>query len=321
MFMKKIGILTSGGDSPGMNAAIRAAVRTAIYRGMEVMGIRHGYQGMIQGQFEEMTLRSVADIIQRGGTILQTARCLEFHEESGRQKGVEQLKRHGVEGLIVIGGDGTFRGALALEKMGIAVVGIPGTIDNDIPCTSTTIGFDTVINTVVDAINKIRDTATSHERAFVVEVMGRHSGFIALASGLAGGAESIMVPELPLNMDEVVDNIKRGMARGKRHSIIILAEGVADGRDFVKEIVERTGVDTRLSVLGYIQRGGSPSAQDRLLASRMGAEAVSYLMEGKSGKMVAYEDGRLKEVALSEALSQKKNIDMSQYELAKILSI
>jgi 6-phosphofructokinase 1 len=321
MFMKKIGILTSGGDAPGMNAAIRAAVRTAIYRGMEVMGIRHGYQGMIQGQFEEMTLRSVADIIQRGGTVLQTARCLEFHEESGRQKGVEQLKRHGVEGLIAIGGDGTFRGALALEKMGIAVVGIPGTIDNDIPCTSTTIGFDTVINTVVDAINKIRDTATSHERAFVVEVMGRHSGFIALASGLAGGAESIMVPELPLNMDEVVDNIRRGMARGKRHSIIILAEGVADGRDFVKEIVERTGVDTRLSVLGYIQRGGSPSAQDRLLASRMGAEAVSYLMEGKSGKMVAYEDGRLKEVALSEALSQKKNIDMSQYELAKILSI
>ncbi|MDR1206673.1 MAG: 6-phosphofructokinase [Peptococcaceae bacterium] len=319
--MRRIGVLTSGGDAPGMNAAIRAAVRTAIYNGLEVSGIRHGYQGMIEGVYEDMTLRSVADIIQRGGTILQTARCLEFIEESGRKKGMDQLRWHGVEGLIAIGGDGTFRGALDLEKMGFPVIGIPGTIDNDIPCTSTTIGFDTVVNTVVDAINKIRDTATSHERAFVIEVMGRHSGFIALAAGLAGGAESILIPELPLVMDEVVENIKRGVARGKRHSIIILAEGVADGREFVKDLVEQTGVDTRLSVLGYIQRGGSPSAQDRVLASRMGAAAVTYLIQGKSGKMVAYEDGRLKDVDLSLALSQKKSIDMEQYELAKILSM
>ena len=318
---KRIALLTSGGDSPGMNAAIRAIVRTAIYNEIMVVGVRRGYTGLIQGDYHEMNLGSVADIIQRGGTILQTSRSEEFMTAEGRLKALQQMKAHGIEGLIAIGGDGTFRGALELSRLGIPVVGIPGTIDNDVPDTDLTIGFDTTVNTVVDCINKIRDTATSHERVFVIEVMGRHSGEIALAAGLAGGAESILIPELSVDISVVVSNIKRGMERGKRHSIIIAAEGAGSGQAIAAQIESLSGIESRYSVLGYIQRGGTPTAQDRLLASRMGAEAVQLLMKGENGKMTALQNNNLVAVSLEECLTKKKSINMGDYYLAGILSI
>lgn len=319
--MKRIGLLTSGGDAPGMNAAIRAVVRTAIYYNLEAVGIRRGYTGLVNGDFTKMDLGSVADIIHRGGTILQTSRSQEFMTPEGRNKALEQMRNAGIEGLVVIGGDGTFRGAVELNKLGMLTVGIPGTIDNDIPATDKTIGFDTVINTVVDAINKIRDTATSHERVFVIEVMGRHTGQIALAAGLAGGAESILIPEISLDISGVVANIKRGMARGKRHSIILVAEGFADAIQITKDIQVESGVETRLSILGYIQRGGTPSAQDRLLASRMGAEAVRSLLKGEKNKMIAAQGEAVLPVDLESALNKNKSINMEDYILAGILSI
>lgn len=319
--MRRIALLTSGGDAPGMNACIRAVVRTAIYNELEVVGVHRGYTGLIEGDYVRMDLGSVGDIIHRGGTVLQTARSREFQTPEGRQKALKQMKSAGIEGIIVIGGDGTFRGGLELDKLGMPTIGIPGTIDNDIPGTDRTIGFDTVVNTVLDAVNKIRDTASSHNRVVIIEVMGRNSGQIALAAGLAGGAESILIPEIPLNMESVADNIKRGRNRGKRHSIIILAEGVAHAEEITGQVRELTGLDTRLSILGYIQRGGTPSAQDRLLASRMGAEAVKLLMAGESGKMVASEGDRIKAVDLKWALSQTKKIAMDDYTLAGILSI
>lgn len=319
--IKKIGLLTSGGDAPGMNAAIRSVVRKAIYNNIEVYGIKRGYSGLIQRDYTKMDLGSVADIIHRGGTVLRTARCQEFYNTEGRQKAYENALEMGIDGLITIGGDGTFRGALELDKLGLPVIGIPGTIDNDIPCTDRTIGFDTVVNTVIDSINKIRDTATSHERVFVIEVMGRDAGFIALAAGLAGGAESIMIPEIPLDLDIIVKNIKRGMARGKRHSIIIVAEGAASGMEVTKQIQERLTMDTRLTILGYIQRGGTPSAQDRILASKMGAEAVKLLVKGERAKMIGSDGDRIISVDLKEALKQKKTINRDDYDLASILSI
>ena len=318
---KKIAILTSGGDAPGMNAAIRAVVRTAIYHELEVVGVRRGYAGLINGDYQQMNLGSVADIIQRGGTILQTSRSKEFETEKGRRKALEKLRQIGVTGLVAIGGEGTFRGAWELAEMGLSVIGVPGTIDNDVLGTELSIGFDTVINTVVESINKIRDTATSHERVFVIEVMGRNSGKIALAAGLAGGAESILLPELPLDLPGVVANLKRGLARGKRHSIIIVAEGVGDCNEITRRIQEESGLETRLSILGYIQRGGTPTAQDRILASRMGAKAVELLLAGQSGMMTATQKGKIVPVSLQEAFVPGNDLNMNDYELAGILAI
>ncbi len=319
--MKKIALLTSGGDAPGMNAAIRAVVRTAIYYDVEVLGVRRGYTGLIEKDFCKMTLGSVADIIQRGGTVLLTARCDEFLTDEGRQKALANLREEEVEGVIAIGGDGTFRGALELDKLGMPTICIPGTIDNDIPCTAATIGYDTVVNTVVDSINKIRDTATSHERIFVIEVMGRHSGFIALEAGLASGAESIIIPEVPLNVDAVVKNIKRGNRRGKKHSIIVVAEGAANAVELTKEISEKSGLETRLTILGYIQRGGAPSAQDRVLASRMGAEAVNLILRGEHKKMLALDGECIRNFDIDWVINQTKAINLDDYRLAGILSI
>lgn len=319
--MKKIAVLTSGGDAPGMNAAIRSVVRTGLYYDMAVYGVYRGYAGLISGEFTELTRGSVADIIHRGGTILRTARCEYFRSETGQQEAAEKLQEKGIEGLVVIGGDGSFRGALKLAALGIKTIGVPGTIDNDIACTDFTIGFDTSVNNVVDVINKVRDTATSHERTFILEVMGRDSGNIALAAGLAGGAESILIPEKGHNLDEVVERLIRGQARGKLHSIIIVAEGVGSAFDIAKEIEERAGIDTRVSVLGHLQRGGTPTAMDRILASRMGAEAVELLRRGESGKMVGMQCNKTVAVDIEYALSLPHQLDMSVYELSGILSI
>lgn len=319
--MKKVGVLTSGGDAPGMNAAIRAVVRTAIYHGVEVVGVKRGYLGLIKADFTNMALGSVADIIQRGGTILRTARCDEFFTPEGRNLAVDNLKSSGVEGLIAIGGDGTFRGAIELEKLGMPVVGIPGTIDNDIPCTDCTIGYDTAVNTVVDAINKIRDTATSHERVFVIEVMGRRAGFIALSAGLAGGAETIVIPEKPFDTNEIVAKIERGQNRGKLHSIILVAEGASSAFDISKKIHEISGLDTRVTVLGHIQRGGTPTASDRILASKMGAEAVNLLLKGESGKMIGIQGTGIKSFDIEWALNQPHEINMDDFILSGILAI
>ncbi|EMA6342679.1 6-phosphofructokinase [Bacillus cytotoxicus] len=319
--MKRIGVLTSGGDSPGMNAAIRAVVRKAIYHDIEVYGIYHGYAGLISGHIEKLELGSVGDIIHRGGTKLYTARCPEFKDPAVREKGIEQLKKLGIEGLVVIGGDGSYQGAKKLTEQGFPCVGVPGTIDNDIPGTDFTIGFDTALNTVIDAIDKIRDTATSHERTYVIEVMGRHAGDIALWAGLADGAETILIPEVEYDMDDVIARLKRGSERGKKHSIIVVAEGVGSAIDIGKKIEEATNFDTRVTVLGHVQRGGSPSAQDRVLASRLGARAVELLMEGKGGRCVGIQNNKLVDHDIIEALAQKHVIDTDMYELSKELSI
>ncbi len=319
--MKRIGVLTSGGDSPGMNAAIRAVVRKAIYHGLEVYGIYHGYAGLIAGNIKKLEIGDVGDIIHRGGTMLYTARCPEFKTLEGQLKGIEQLKKHGIEGLVVIGGDGSYQGAKKLTEHGYPCVGVPGTIDNDIPGTDFTIGFDTALNTVIDAIDKIRDTATSHERTYVIEVMGRHAGDIALWAGLAGGAESILIPEADYDMDEIVARLKRGHERGKKHSIILVAEGVGSGVDFGKRIEEATGFETRVTVLGHVQRGGSPTAFDRVLASRLGARAVELLLEGKGGRCVGIQNNHLVDHDIIEALAQKHTVDQKMYQLSKELSI
>ncbi|WP_092038892.1 6-phosphofructokinase [Planifilum fulgidum] len=319
--MKRIAVLTSGGDAPGMNAAIRAVVRKGVYHGLEVMGVYRGYHGLIRGDLKPLSLGSVGDIIHRGGTMLYTARSEEFKTEEGQEKAVKTLREHGVEGLVVIGGDGSFRGAMKLTERGIPTVGVPGTIDNDIPGTDFTIGFDTAINTVIQAIDKIRDTATSHERTYVVEVMGRDAGDIALWAGLADGAESILIPEAPYDLDEVVERLKRGNKRGKKHSIILVAEGVASGVEVGEEIRRRTGWETRVTVLGHIQRGGSPTAFDRVLASRMGAAAVDLILEGKSNQMVAIRNNQICGIPFEEAFKQKHRLDLSMYQLAGILAI
>ncbi|KGX93377.1 6-phosphofructokinase [Pontibacillus halophilus JSM 076056 = DSM 19796] len=319
--MKKIGVLTSGGDAPGMNAAIRSVVRKAIYHDVEVYGIYYGYQGLIDGHIEKMELGSVGDIIQRGGTKLYTARCEEFKTPEGRQKGIDQLNEYGIEGLVVIGGDGSFMGAKKLTEAGYPCIGVPGTIDNDIPLTDFTIGFDTAINTVIEAIDKIRDTATSHERTYVVEVMGRDAGDIALWTGLADGAESILIPEVEEDFEDVIDRLKRGHERGKKHSIIIVAEGMGSGFDYGKRIQEATDLDTRVTVLGHTQRGGSPTAFDRVLASRLGARAVDLLLEGKAGRMVGIQNNQLVDHDIIEALNNKHHPSLDMYKLSKELSI
>jgi 6-phosphofructokinase 1 len=319
--VKRIAVLTSGGDAPGMNAAIRAVVRKGVYHGLEVLGVYRGYHGLIHGNLEPLSLGSVGDIIHRGGTMLYTARSDEFKTQEGQERAVKTLKERGVEGLVVIGGDGSFRGAMQLTKRGIPAIGVPGTIDNDIPGTDFTIGFDTAINTVIQAIDKIRDTATSHERTYVVEVMGRDAGDIALWAGLADGAESILIPEAPYDLDEVVERLRRGNKRGKKHSIILVAEGVASGVEVGEEIRRRTGWETRVTVLGHIQRGGSPTAFDRVLASRMGAAAVDLLLEGEGDQMVTIQKNEILGIPFEEAFKQKHRPDLSMYQLAGILAI
>ncbi|MBS4173795.1 6-phosphofructokinase [Bacillus sp. FJAT-49736] len=319
--MKRIGVLTSGGDAPGMNAAIRAVVRKGIYHNIEVMGIYNGYSGLINGKIEKLELGSVGDIIHRGGTMLHSARCEEFKTKEGQQKGIEQLKKYGIDGLVVIGGDGSYQGAKALTMHGFPCIGVPGTIDNDIPGTEYTIGFDTALNTVLDAIDKIRDTASSHERTFVIEVMGRDAGDIALWSGLAGGAETILIPEEKYDMKDIVDRLRKGNERGKKHSIIIVAEGVTTGNKFAEELKAASNIETRVSVLGHIQRGGSPTASDRVLASRLGARAVELLMEEKGGRAVGIERNQLVDYDIIEALSKKHELNFDMYKLSKELSI
>ncbi|MCM3179614.1 6-phosphofructokinase [Cytobacillus horneckiae] len=319
--MKKIGVLTSGGDSPGMNAAVRAVVRKAIYHNIEVYGIFGGYTGMIHGNIKKLELGSVGDIIHRGGTMLYSARCEEFKTPAGQQQGIEQLNKHGIEGLVVIGGDGSYRGAEALTEQGYACVGVPGTIDNDIAGTQYTIGFDTALNTVIDAIDKIRDTASSHERTFIIEVMGRDAGDIALWAGLAGGAETILIPEVGYNINEIGTRLKKGLERGKRHSIIIVAEGVSSGAEFAREVEKATNFETRVSVLGHIQRGGSPTAFDRVLASRLGSRAVELLIDKKGGRAVGIQNNQVVDYSFEEIFSKEKSIDFSMYHLSQELSI
>lgn len=319
--MKKIAVLTSGGDSPGMNAAIRAVVRKGIYHDLEVYGIYHGFHGLVNGNIEKLELGSVGDIIHRGGTILRSARLPEFVNPEVQKQGLEQLHKHGLEGLVVIGGDGSYRGANALTNLGFPCVGVPGTIDNDISGTEFTIGFDTAINTVIDAIDKIRDTASSHDRTFVIEVMGRGAGDIALWSGLAGGAETILIPEEKETIDNIIDRLNSGKQRGKRHSIIVVAEGVMSGVKLAEQLKERIDADVRVSVLGHIQRGGSPSATDRFLASRLGARAVELLLEGKGGRAVGIVKNTIVDHAISEIINQPHKIDNEIIRLAKELSI
>jgi len=317
----RLGVLTSGGDAPGMNAAIRAVVRMSIYRGWEPVGINRGFAGLIEGDFRPLSLSSVGDIIHRGGTILRTARSEEFRSSEGRITALNEIKKAALEGLVVIGGDGSFRGALELHRTGVIVVGVPGTIDNDIPGTDYTIGFDTAVNTVLDAINKIRDTATSHERIFIIEVMGRHAGNIALVAGIAGGAESILIPEVTPDFEDVVAKIERGRARGKLHNIILVAEGAGSALEVSKYIENKLKVETRISILGHIQRGGNPSGFDRMLASCMGARAVELILDGVSGKMVAIKAKDIISLDMEEALNTERKIDMNLYRLAGILAI
>lgn len=319
--MKKIGVLTSGGDAPGMNAAVRAVVRKALYHGIKVAGIYHGYQGLIEGNIKDLDVGDVGDIIQRGGTMLYSARCPEFKTDEGQKLAIEQLKKHNIEGIVVIGGDGSYRGALELTEKGYPCIGVPGTIDNDISGTDYTIGFDTALNTVIDCIDKIRDTATSHERSFIIEVMGRDAGDIALWSGLAGGAETIIIPEVPNNIDELVERLEQGHERGKKHSIIIVAEGVMSGGELAKVLKEKSNIETRVSVLGHIQRGGSPSARDRVLASQLGAKAVEVLMEERGGVAIGIRNHKVVDYDLKEAFIKDYKSELSMYTLSKELSI
>ena len=319
--MKKIAVLTSGGDAPGMNAAIRAVVRKARFHGVEVYGVYHGYEGLHGGNMELLDLGAVGGIIQRGGTMLYSARFPDFKEEKVQLEAIEQLRAKGIEGLVVIGGDGSYRGAMDLTEKGFPCVGIPGTIDNDVPGTEYTIGFDTALNTVVECIDKIRDTATSHENTFIVEVMGRDAGDIALWAGLAAGAESVLVPEEDWSIDDIVERLERGAARGKRHSIIIVAEGVMPGEELAKLLEERTGVKIRASVLGHIQRGGAPSARDRVLAGRFGAKAVEVLLDGRGGRAVGIRNHQVIDYNLKDAYENNHRADLSLYTLLKELSI
>ncbi|SUJ12882.1 6-phosphofructokinase [Sporosarcina pasteurii] len=317
----KIAVLTSGGDAPGMNAAVRAVVRKAIYEGFEVAGIYNGYQGLIDGKIEKMELGTVGDIIHRGGTMLRSARCPEFLVPEGRKKAVEQLKKHQIEGIVVIGGDGSFRGAHELTKLGIPCVCVPATIDNDIKGTDFTIGFDTALNTVIDAIDKIRDTASSHERTFIIEVMGRDAGDLALWAGLAGGAETILIPEEKSEIPDIIERLESGAVRGKKHSIIIVAEGVMSANDLATVLEIQANIETRVSVLGHIQRGGSPSGRDRVIASQFGARAVEVLKEGRGGVAIGIQNHKLVDYDLQCVFEGSEKLDVSMYHLSKQLSI
>ena len=316
-----IGVLTSGGDAPGMNAAIRAVVRTALAQGKKVKGIMRGYQGLLDEEIIDMDKHSVSDIIQKGGTILGTARCADFRTVEGQQKGAEICKKHGIDGLVVIGGDGSFQGAQKLGHLGVNTIGIPGTIDLDIACTDYTIGFDTAVNTAMVAIDKVRDTSTSHERCSIIEVMGLHAGYIALWCGLANGAEDILLPER-YNHDEqkIINHIIDSRKVGKKHHLIINAEGIGHSASMAKRIEAATGMETRATILGHMQRGGSPSCKDRVYASIMGAYAVDALCEGKSSRVVAYKNGEYIDIDIDEALAMHKDISDYEFNISKVLA-
>ena len=320
MAIKTIGVLTSGGDAPGMNAAIRAVVRTAIHNGINVKGIMRGYAGLLQEEIVDMESTSVSEIIHRGGTILYTARCQEFTTAEGQKKGAEICKKHGIDGIVVIGGDGSFKGAGKLSALGINTIGIPGTIDLDIACTDYTIGFDTAVNTAMEAIDKVRDTSTSHERCSIIEVMGRNAGYIALWCGFANGAEDILLPERYDGNEQVlIDRIIENRKRGKKHHIIINAEGIGHSVSMAKRIEAATGIETRATILGYMQRGGAPTCMDRVYASIMGAKAVELLLAGKSNRLVAYKNGDFVDFDIQEALAMKKDISEDQFRICKLL--
>lgn len=321
--IKTIGVLTSGGDAPGMNAAIRAVVRAGLYYGFKVMGIRKGYDGLIHGDMEEMTARSVGDILQKGGTILQTARSPMFKTEEGLNKAMAMAKVFGIDALVVIGGDGSFRGARDISKLGLNIIGIPGTIDNDIGCSDYTIGYDTALNTVQDAIDKIRDTSYSHERCSVLEVMGRHAGYIAVNVSISGGAEAVILPEKPFDLEQdVLKPIIEGRNRGKKNYTVIVAEGV-EGKaiEIAKEVTEKTGIEARATILGHIQRGGSPTVQDRVMASMMGLKAVEVLKAGRRNRIIALKNSAVVDIDLDEALDMKKSLSEELIQLSKIMSL
>ena len=320
--MKSIAVLTSGGDAPGMNPAVRAVVRTACQRGIKVYGVDRGYTGLINGDIHEMNLRSVSDIITRGGTILYSARCPEFKTEEGLQKAVSTCKKFGIDGMVIIGGDGSFRGARDLSLRGIPCIGLPGTIDNDISCTDYTIGYDTCLNTIVQMVDRIRDTSESHDRCTVVEVMGRGAGYLALEAGIAVGATSIIVPEVEYDIErDVIARIREFQKTGKKHFVVIVAEGVGGTAEIAKKIEAETGVESRATILGHVQRGGSPTARDRIMASQMGSRAVDLLTQGIGNRVVGIRDNKIVDFDIFEALKMTKTIDMKDYELAHEISI
>ena len=320
--IKTIGVLTSGGDAPGMNAAIRAVVRRAVSLGLKVKGIRKGYNGLLNEEIIDMTARDVSDTISRGGTILYTARCAEFREEEGQRLGAEVCRKHGIDGMVVIGGDGSFAGAQKLAGLGINTIGVPGTIDLDIACTDYTIGFDTAVNTAMDAIDKVRDTASSHERCSIIEVMGRNAGYIALWCGIANGAEDVLLPEnYDYDEQKLINNIINNRKHGKRHHIIINAEGIGHSVSMARRIEAATGVETRATILGHMQRGGSPTCRDRVYASIMGSYAVDLLAAGKTNRVVAYKGGKYTDFDIDEALAMQKHLDEYEYKVSKALSV
>lgn len=322
MRIQRLAVMTSGGDSPGMNACIRAVVRTALYHGLEVYGIKRGYAGLLQGEIEPMTSLSVGGIINRGGTILRTARSEEFKTPEGMRKGAETLAKFGIEALVIIGGDGSMRGGVELSRIcPVKIMGIPGTIDNDIPGTDYSIGFDTAVNTALEAIDKVRDTAYSHERVFVIEVMGRHKGFIALEVGLAGGAEAILVPEVPYDLVDLLDTLRASYERGKHSSIIVVAEGAIRAEDVKRFLQEHTPYHLRALVLGHMQRGGSPTAFDRVLATQLGVHAVERLLQGHTNEMVGVEGGRLVAVPIEYVQTATKTLDVRKLEIATMMAI
>ncbi|MCR4618678.1 MAG: 6-phosphofructokinase [Lachnospiraceae bacterium] len=318
--METIAVLTSGGDAPGMNAAIRAVVRTGLARGLKVKGIKKGYAGLLAEEIFDMRARDVSDTIQRGGTILGTARCLEFKQPEVQKRGADICRKHGIDGIVVIGGDGSYRGAQALSRNGINTIGLPGTIDLDISCTDYTIGFDTAVNTAMQAIDKVKDTSSSHERCSIIEVMGRNAGYIALWCGIANGAEDILLPEkYDYNEQNIINNIIENRKKGKTHHIIINAEGVGHSQSMAKRIEAATGIETRATILGYMQRGGNPTAIDRYYASIMGAKAVDILIAGKTNRVVGHQHGEFVDFDIEEALNMKKDIDPYEFEVAGLL--
>ncbi len=320
--IKTIGVLTSGGDAPGMNAAVRAVARTAIYKGMRVYGIRKGYAGLLANDMFEMNIRSVSEILHRGGTMLYTARCLEFNSSEGVQKAKDICVKNGIDGLVCIGGDGTFRGALDLSRAGIPCIGVPGTIDNDIACTEYTIGYDTAINTAVEMIDKLRDTIQSHARCSVVEVMGHKVGFLAQSIGIACGALMTLVPEVKYDLDrDVVERILYTQRSGKTHFIIVMAEGCGSSQDVADFIQTRTGIETRVTVLGHVQRGGIPTARDRVMATEMGYKAVELLEDGKGSRVVVFKHGEIMDLDIEEALAMNRTLDLSKFEMTKMISL
>ena len=320
--VKKIGVLTSGGDAPGMNAAIRAVVRCGIYNGIEVYGVNRGYNGLVNGDIVKMEARSVGEVLQKGGTILQTARCLEFKQPEVQKAAAQLAKNMGLDGLVVVGGDGSFMGAQALCRNGLSTIAIPGTIDNDIACSEYTIGYDTCLNTVIEAIDKLRDTSSSHDRCSVIEVMGRNAGYIAVEAGIACGAEVVLVPEFDYDFErDVIEVIRKGLARGKKHCIVIVAEGIGGSVEIAKKIEDATGMESRATILGHVQRGGSTSVKDRVMASVMGAKAVELLLDGKENRVICVENGQVIDRDIEEGLAMKKELSSELMGLVRKLSV